>query len=570
MIGAFLYLTRTTIRNRFAAQLRRLKNPRYAIALLLGLGYFYMFLFRPAPPGGRGAGVVWSGTQSFAAIGVLLLLLGAWLFRGDRMALAFSPAEVQFLLPAPVSRRELIGYKLFRAQVVILFNAIIWVFILRRSGSMLPSPLRFVGTWMLFTNLSLHRLGAALVRTSLLEHGRSGVRKNLASVLVGAAVLLASAWLVRDAVRLVRAADAATGIWAALQSLLTTPGARGLLFLPRVIIGPTFAQTPGAWAFAVGPALVLLVVQLVWVLASDVAFEEAAVQASAERARRLRMRRERMGGKVAAPKKVRGDRRTIPLAPVGLPAAAIVWKNVLLLLRTGRYGSVAAVVIFAVIVSVPLAEGRGVSRELVGVIALAITALLMLFGSRLLHNDFRQDAEHLATLKTLPLPGAHLVAAEVMSSALPLTLIQLLLVMVAFVALLTSHVFGMAPDTRVTAALLAPLVLFAFNVATVTLQNAVALLLPGWVKVQPTTGGGGVEVMGQSILALGMLFLSTAAALIPAAVVFAAVAFVLGPGAPYTWAISTVAAAAALLGEAWLAVMRLGRRFEKMEPEARV
>ena len=115
------------------------------------------------------------GAELVASVGILLLLLGGWVFSGEPMALAFSAAEVQFLFPAPLTRRGLISYKLFRAQLIILFNAVIWVFVLRRSGSVLAAPLRFLGTWMLFTNLSLHRLGAALVRTSLLEHGRAGV-----------------------------------------------------------------------------------------------------------------------------------------------------------------------------------------------------------------------------------------------------------------------------------------------------------------------------------------------------------------------------------------------------------
>ena len=36
--------------------------------------------------------------------------------------LAFSPAELQFLFPAPVTRRQLVQFKLVRAQLVILVN----------------------------------------------------------------------------------------------------------------------------------------------------------------------------------------------------------------------------------------------------------------------------------------------------------------------------------------------------------------------------------------------------------------------------------------------------------------
>ena len=48
MIDALLYLTRTTIRNRLAVQARRLRQPRYALALVLGAVYFWIVLLRPA------------------------------------------------------------------------------------------------------------------------------------------------------------------------------------------------------------------------------------------------------------------------------------------------------------------------------------------------------------------------------------------------------------------------------------------------------------------------------------------------------------------------------------------
>jgi ABC-2 type transport system permease protein len=163
VINALLYLTGAMIRNRLAFQARRLRQPRYAIALALGVGYFWLILLRPSVQQGRAPTSLWTNFETVAALGILLLMLGGWVFSGERMALAFTGAEVQFLFPAPLTRRGLIIYKLFRAQLVILFNAVIWVFVLRRSGSVLVAPLRFLGTWMLFTNLSLHRLGAALV-----------------------------------------------------------------------------------------------------------------------------------------------------------------------------------------------------------------------------------------------------------------------------------------------------------------------------------------------------------------------------------------------------------------------
>lgn len=564
MIDALLYLTRTTIRNRLAVQARRLRQPRYALALVLGAVYFWIVLLRPASQPSRAPTSLWNNAETITSLGILLLMLGGWVFRGERMALAFTAAEVQFLFPAPLTRRDLISFKLFRSQLVILFNAVIWVFVLRRSGSVLAAPLRFIGTWMLFSNLSLHRLGAALVRTSLLEHGRAGVRRHLPAVLLGTASAVAVFLILRDAVPAIRAARGAGEITRAIEHASDLPAARALLFLPRLMVAPSFAQSTREWMEAAGASFLLLLVQLFWVIQSDVAFEEAAVQASVERARRLDARRRRSGqARAGARGKVK---RTIPLRATGLPGGAIVWKNTLLLMRTGRVGSVIGLAIMAIVLSLPAVESRGIDGRFVAIAALMMVVLLIVLGSRVLQNDFRQDAEHVPALKTLPISGAQLVGAEVVSSALPISLLQIGLVIVAYSATLGDEGLPFPLGLRTGVLLMSPLMLLTVNATTITIQNAAALLFPGWVRVTPVVGGG-VEAMGQGILVTGVLLLTFLVALMPAAAIFALVWWLLAR-LPNGWIVALLAAAAVLLGETWLAVRGLGRRFEKLEPGA--
>ena len=562
MIDALLYLTGTTIRNRFAVQARRLRQPRYAIALVLGAVYFWIVLLRPSTQPSQAPVSLWNNAEIIAALGILLLMLGGWVFRGERMALAFSAAEVQFLFPAPLTRRGLIAFKLFRSQLVILFNAVIWVFVLRRSGSVLAAPLRFIGTWMLFSNLTLHRLGAALVRTSLVEHGRAGIRRHLPALLLGTGSALAVFLILRDAVPAIRAARGAGDVTRAIEHAADLPAARVLLFLPRLMVAPSFAQSSAEWLQAAGASFLILLIQLVWVIQSDVAFEEAAVQASVERARRLDARRRRSGqGRVGAGKKVK---RTIPLRPSGLPGGAIVWKNTLLLMRTGRVGSVIGLAIMAIVLSLPAVESRGIDGRFLAIAALMMVVLLIVLGSRVLQNDFRQDAENVPALKTLPISGAQLVGAEVISSALPITLLQIALVIVAYGATLGDVELPVSLGLRTGVLLMSPLMLITINATTVTIQNAAALLFPGWVRVTPVVGGG-VEAMGQGILVTGVLLLTFLVALLPAAAVFAIVWWMLAR-LPNGWIVALLAAAGILLGETWWAVRGLGRRFEKLEP----
>jgi hypothetical protein len=561
MIGALLYLTGNSIRNRLLLQARRLRQPRYALALLLGAAYFWVFLLRPSVQPARAPTLIWSSAESVAALGILLLMLGGWVFSGDPQALAFTQPEVQFLFPAPLTRRGLIGYKLFRGQLIILFNALIWVFVLRRSGSVLAAPLRLIGTWLLFTNLSLHRLGAALVRTSLIEHGRAGIRRQLPAIILGGASLVAVLLILRDAVPAIRAARGEE-IGHAIEAAANLPAARALLFLPLVMIRPSFAQTRSGWVATIWPAIVMLLIQIVWVLQSDVAFEETAVQASVERARRIDARRRR--GVRSAADSTGKAKRTLRLAPVGTPSVAIVWKNTLLLARTRRIGPVVGLAIMSVVIALPSVESEGMDARFIAMAALIMAGLMIILGSRVLQNDLRQDTEHLATLKTLPLTGRRLVGAEVASSALPIALLQLALVTIAYVLLLGDTTLPVPLVTRTLLLTLAPIVLAAVNATTVTIQNAAALLFPGWIRATPIVGGG-IEAMGQGILATGVLLLTFVIALLPATFV-CAVLWWLVSSVPNGWVFAVLAAAIVLLGETWWAIHGLGRRFDRLEP----
>jgi hypothetical protein len=218
----------------------------------------------------------------------------------------------------------------------------------------------------------------------------------------------------------------------------------------------------------------------------------------------------------------------------------------------------------AIVLSLPAIGSNGIDSRFLAIVALALVGLLIVLGSRVLQNDFRQDADHLSTLKTLPLPGARLVGAEVISSALPICVLQLLLVLVAFIATLGDADLPLSLVRRIALLLMSPLILMSVNVTTVTIQNAAALLFPGWVRVTPVVGGG-IEVMGQGILATGMLLLTFVVALLPAIAISAALWWSLAP-LPNVWIAAAVVAPGVLLGETWWAIRRLGRRFERMEP----
>lgn len=324
MIEAVVYLQARSLVNRTRQLRQRLKSPRYAIALVLGAGYLTLVFFGQ-PRANSGAlpprAIEWIGT-----LGLALFTLKWWVFGADRTALAFTPAEIQFLFPAPVSRMALLGYKLARAQVRVLLSVLIWTVLLHRHGPhSLAGPLYAAGLWGFLTTVFLHRLGVALARDAVVERGWRAWRRALPVILaVGACIVIA----VRRAAVAPEAA-----LLTRLRLIAETAPLDWLLWPFRLVMLPLSAMNPQEWAPRFAAVLGLLLLHLVWIVRADVAFEDAALEATARRAAQ-RERWRRQGGR-GSPSQAEA-RAWRPLAPSGHPGSAILWKNLTRLIRTVR------------------------------------------------------------------------------------------------------------------------------------------------------------------------------------------------------------------------------------------
>jgi ABC-2 type transport system permease protein len=561
-VNAFLYLTIAGGRNRIRTAVGRVKRPRYAIALLVGAFYIWAFLLRPVGGAAPTAFFLSQPTEMIATVLVVVTLMGSWLFGSDTTALAFTPAEVSLLFPAPLTRRALIGYKLFRAQIAVLINALIWVFVLRRGGSDLHPLLRALGLWMLFSTLNLHRLGAALVRSSWREHGRSGLRRQRWSVVAFGVVgvgIAVSLWQHRQGLRIGAGPGA---FFSSLGTALATPPASWVLSPFHLIVAPTFAHTLREWLVAIGPAVGMLALHGWWVLRTDVAFEDAAIEASAERARRLDAARSRRSIGASAPTK--RPTSTIALSSKGHPALAIVWKNILCLRRTAQLRLFIGPVLMAVVLAGAMAGDDDIAA-LVATSALVLSGLLLIFGGRLIRNDLRQDMQHLALLKALPIAPSHLMLAEIASSAIPMAAIQVALLVIAFVAAATTEYALVDPVIRVGGILAAPVVALALNAALMTIQNGTAVLFPAWVRLGPAVSSG-VEALGQNVLATVSNLVSLSLAVLLPAIAGIGVVRAFGGFTVLSLALGLVVAALLLAFETYAVLRVLGRAFAKAEP----
>ena len=564
-LEAFAYLTWYTLKNRTWTRIRRARNPRYAISAVIGAVYVWFFLIHNPSQVPRTIGGNFNDMWVvIATLGLVIFATSWWLFGGDRTTLAFSLPETSFLFPAPLSRRAIIGYKLFRAQLAIMINAAIFIFLMRRGIGYLPSGYRAISLWTLFTTLNFHRVGAALVRTSWIEHKWHAFRQNLIPTLVLLVMIAGVLSTTMDAwpsiIATFRDQDFFAAVGAARGVIESAP-AKYVLWPVHALVAPVFATTVAEWRAALPSALLVLLLHAWWVMRTDAAFEEAAIAASQERVRRIEAWRSR---RYSAPRPEQISRTGFVMPTKGHPAIAIVWKNLLCLRRTMQFRVFIAPLILAITMGWAASDRQGFSFGF-AIGCATFAGLLLFFGPMLVRNDLRQDMQNLTALKTLPLSGRSIVMAEVMSSALPVALTQYLVLVIGGISVLLSKEPPSASLVLTVLAVALP-ALLAFATVMVAVQNGAPVLMPGWVRLGPVVGGG-MENLGQGVMSMAIILICVLLLLIPAAIVTGfSVLFIAPFSQPLAAFSAIVTGSATLAAETFGIFALLGRALEKTEP----
>ncbi|MFQ5704344.1 MAG: putative ABC exporter domain-containing protein [Gemmatimonadales bacterium] len=565
-----IFLLRASARNRLGRMVTRIKSPRYAVALLAGLAYFgWLFgsmLVRRAT--GQTSGIeIPIAVDAFVPFLVAIFALWWWLWGGYDNALAFSPAEVQFLFAAPLTRRQLVQLKLLKAQVRILFTA---VFI---GAVFVPPPLpwylRITSLWLALSSLHMHQLGASLVRAGAAGKGWSGVRRFAVPVVIVVLAVTGVAWSLNSGMAQLKGADSLAEIAAQFGELLRRPIPRLVLFPFRVIVLPALAGDVATWARVLPGAVLVLLLHYIWVIKTDAAFEDAAVKAGVRRAERIARMRTRRGVQISRPARRVAKSSRLRLSPTGRPAVAILWKNWIAFTRGMRPTTVLILAlglgaIFAMTAFSGDSWRRGIDA---GVFMLAgLTVALSAIGPLGFRYDLRSDLANLEVLRTYPLRGHWVIASEISASGLALSVFQAGLAILTFVAALFSSLdIPLWPYLVVSLAAFL-LLLLPVNLLTIGLQNAMALLFPAWVNIG-TDRPGGIEHMGQSMLSfLGTALLGTVAMIGPA-LVGAATFFAARTGLG-RWALipSGLVAWIVVIAEVVFLVLWLGRLYDDTDP----
>ena len=530
--------------------------------------YFFRYLFRGF--GGRpGMNLAVSSEHRllFELVGALVLsiiVLLAWVIPHERAALTFTEAEVAFLFPAPVTRRALIHFKLLRSQLGIFFTSFVFTLLSRRFGG--SAWIHALGWWLILSTLNLHFLGSSFARTMLLDHGISNRLRRL--LVFGLAVAMAGAvWVwARRTLPEPGSADTANldAIMDYAQRVLTAGPALYLLYPFRLVVRPFLAPDAMAFFGALAPALLLFLLHYLWVIYSDVAFEEASVEASQKLA--VRIAAMRAGNWQGAKKNQKARSPWFKLAATGPPATALLWKN---LIGVSQVLSVRLwIVLIVVVVAVGVGFGSSAHNQGFSMMAAILIAgalgYSLLLGPQLLRLDFRQDLPLADILKTFPLRGWQIALGEILAPVVVLAACQWLLLLVG--AGLVFYLPGKQASLFLAIALGAAFLLPVLDLLVLLIPNAAVLLFPSWIQAGKD-GPRGIEATGQRLIFAVGQFLVLLLALLPAAIAFTGVFFLMKLALGYAAAVPFAALAATIIlaVEAGFGVMLLGKLFERFD-----
>ncbi len=382
-----------------------------------------------------------------AMFGSLLLSIFAAL---KSPGFTFQPAEIEFLFPAPVSRRALVVYRLISENTPLVFVSIFMGAMARGfSGSFVGA---FVGVLFFFLLNNLWLRVAGLLSASMGERlaGRVVVGLLLA-IIVGASAIA----VVHFAMEL------GLSQW---HAILLSDAMR-ITLAPFVVV--TEIMLASTWgALAAWTSLASIITGLaVWILVRlDVDHREASIESS----RRVQERLTRMKGASGMGAVLRGRvGRSLPTFPSWGGIGAIAWRQAMSFVREFR-----GFLTFLLILLVPFALGvafvESFRAKLAAEMLAPIAGMVTMMGIMLLRFDFRGDYERMETLKQLPL------------SPLRLTIGQLI-VPVAAVTLLDWGLGGIAVTLRpdLWSKLLAAAICVPFGVAiAIALENLGFLVYP--------------------------------------------------------------------------------------------
>jgi ABC-2 type transport system permease protein len=465
-----------------------------------------------------------------------LCLLFVFTAAGER-ALYFTPAEVDFLFPAPFNRRELLIYKLSKTMLGVLLMALVF------STSFLiylPSwSSAFVGVFLSLTFVEFLAMATSFVGQIVAEHAFTA-RRRLILVCIGALVAMGLAQVLwqTPVQSFAGIAERFRESWTG--RILLAP----LEVFSHAILARTWFPDLLCWS-AAAAAIDLALLALILKLDADYLESAAAISQKVYD----KLQRMRQGGGFALPASQKAARIHVPPFPWLGGCGPQAWRQLLLAIRKSKYALLLISLFACGLLGVAFFgpnDAQGV--PVISIVGLAFLGYLTFLLTLQVPWAFRGDIDHMDCLKSLPVAPLALAIGELAGGVMILAAIQFLVLAGLLLA---------RGDFAVTMVGFGFLLLF--DVLMLALSNTLFLIYP--VRMAQSTSAD-FQFIGRTMLfaVLQMLLLIPCLG-IPAT--FGGLAYVLtGYSLPVFLATSWLVLAAELP----LALFALASRFDRFDP----
>lgn len=559
MIRAALYFGVRSARNRIVKTAR---NPRYLLGLVLIAAYIFWVFRRTRQQGSVTSGGL-GGMTALLTMALAIMSLLMWFIRSSDRSLALTKAQAQTFLPAPLTSQELLLFKVMMRTPLLIWNAVIFGFVLR-TGFSPHLAVRLAAAFIVVFAMYMQLIAAALVRMPRVANSPRSTHP--------VALALVRVWLVAaTAVAIMQAAKlAADNEMFGLQQM-------GAYFAPayhlpwslalwpfHALVAPAYASTLPIIAVSLLTALFVVAVEVELVFRTDPPWDRVGIAELRDRPAlwtRSRKRHESGSGSVYL---------NALSSLLKRPAAAIAWKNLVSSSRTQPVTTQVTIVVgIPILLAVTLIpQFHGMTSFALGMTG-AWAALLIFAGPQFVRNDLRMDLPRLRLLRTYPLTSLEICIAEVGASVSLLTFLQLVLLILSTLALLPNTVIPFGAGRRIAFALALVFLFLGMNAVNISAQNIFALMFPKWMTLgmkRPLSRSANPGQFYISLLiSIGLFVVSMIVPLLGAA----AVEFSLRPlGISIAVVAAAFVAGAIAVGEAALGVRMMAGMLDRLDPSS--
>ncbi|MFO0981994.1 MAG: putative ABC exporter domain-containing protein [Planctomycetota bacterium] len=442
---------------------RGLNRPKNVAILLVGAGACSLWVYLLLRPIGGGGPRDTVHLRLFAPSSMALLTLMTAFASLRTRGIYFKPAEIDFLFPAPISRRALLAYKMAAQAVGIALSSCVIGILFGRHVPHRGFAMCGVALFFVFLTIFGHALSLLASTTSERLFARFTSRGKAIFLVVIAALVGA----------LIFAVVKRPHQFQASYRLLEQPPGSWLLAPFRL-----FSNTVMATAFypdflqSAVASVALCSAAFMAVALLDVDYREASVRAS--RLIQEKLQRGQRGTPAfvaAAPSSLRSLPGPVYLFGLG----PLAWRQAVALVRNLKAFVLplfaTLLLVLSILMTLPASMPMPLFEQ-----GLTALVLITIFLTAWLRFDFRSDLDQMEALRSLPVPGWKIAGAQMITPVLSLSIVQLIVLVAAAAAEADT------PDLRwvLAIAMALPLV----DMLLIAVENLAFLLFPS----RPTPG----------------------------------------------------------------------------------